>query len=87
MKDFFQSLSKRAFAILIAIVVLILIAVPTALMSGLLSSTFDSPAEGIRVFFIMVGAGAVLLVCELFIEDARERRQLKKRALASGKKK
>ncbi|WP_426735970.1 hypothetical protein [Glutamicibacter sp. 2E12] len=87
MKDFFQSLSKRAFAILIAIVVLILIAVPTALMSGLLSSIFDSPAEGIRVFFIMVGAGAVLLVCELFVEEARERRQLKKRALASGKKK
>lgn len=87
MKDFFRSLSKRALAILIALVVLILLAVPTALMSGLLSSVFDSPAEGIRLFFIMVGAGAVLLVCELLIEEVRERRQLKKRSLPSSNKK
>ena len=86
MKDFFRSLSKRSLAILTAAVILILVAVPTALMSGLLSSVFDSPAEGIRVFFIMVGAGAVLLVCELFIEEARERRELKKRSLPSSNK-
>lgn len=77
MKDFFRSLSKRALAILLAVTVLVLIAVPTALMSGLLSGVFESPAEGIRVFFIMVGAGVLFLIVELFIENGRERRKNK----------
>ncbi|CBT75518.1 MULTISPECIES: hypothetical protein [Glutamicibacter] len=77
MTDFFRSLSKRATAILIAFVILVLIAVPTALLSGLLSGVFESPAEGMRVFFIMVGAGVLFLIVELFIENGRERRKKK----------
>lgn len=77
MKDFFRSLSKRTIAILLAGVILVLIAVPTALMSGLLSGVFESPSEGIRVFFIMVGAGVLFLIIELFIEGRRERKNKK----------
>lgn len=86
MKDFFRALSKRAIAILIAVVILVLIAVPTALLSGLLSGVFESPTDGIRVFFIMVGAGVILLIAELLIEDGRERRLKRKQASAKSNK-
>ena len=74
MKDFFRSLSKRALAIILAVTVLVLIAEPTALKSGLLSGVFESPAEGIRVFFRMVGAGVLFLVVDLFVVNGRELR-------------
>lgn len=77
MRDLFRSLSKRALAVLVAVVILVLIAVPTALMSGLFSAVVENPAEGVRVFFIMVFAGVLLLVAELLIEGYREKRKKK----------
>lgn len=86
MKELFRSLSKRAIALLIAALILVLIAVPTALISGFLSGIFESPAEGIRVFFLMVAAGAVLLIAELLIAEVRVRRKKKQALWPSNKK-
>lgn len=86
MKALLRSLSRRSLAIICIVGILVLIAIPTAIMSGLFSAFVASPAEGLRIFFLMLGAGILLLIVELLIEHLRERRKSRRRTSSERRK-
>lgn len=74
-RDWFKAASNKTIGVSAAIVLIILVAVPTAIWFGAASFLFDSPAKGLRSFFIVLGIGVVVFVGEIVTDLLKERRK------------